>query len=291
MMKGIEKLKEKLPNYQGKRLSIIIIVVAIMFISSIAFQLIADSLPRIFSSVAILQVIAPLTPIFGSLTIIFIGFILVYSFWRNRDKYLNTYSELAYQKAFKFVITGIPMVITVVIHSFFPTDFIIPYPNNQNLSWYLGTPISDIIFGSSIIVIYIRIGLSIIFVGLGMAVVRKALMIFGIDYMGLVYIYYPEESTLQDHEIYSILRHPTYHTLMLFSIGSIFLRFSVYSLIYFLIFIIGINIHLKYVEEKELIQRFGEHYIKYKQNVPAFLVRFKDLKKYFSIIFRKTNTK
>ncbi|UCC19294.1 MAG: isoprenylcysteine carboxylmethyltransferase family protein [Promethearchaeota archaeon] len=216
---------------------------------------------------------------------------MVYSFWRNRDNYLKKYGELAYQKAFKFVITGVPMVITVVIHSFFPSDFIIPYPNSQNLCWYLGTPILDIIFGFSIVMLYIRTALCIVFVGLGMAVVRRAIMIFGIDYMGLVYIYYPEESTLQDHEIYSILRHPTYHTLILFSIGSMFLRFTIYSLIYFLIFIIGINLHLKFVEEKELIQRFGDQYIKYKKNVPAFLVRAKDIKKYFSIIFRKSTTK
>jgi protein-S-isoprenylcysteine O-methyltransferase Ste14 len=122
-----------------------------------------------------------------------------------------------------------------------------------------------------------------------MAVVRKALKIFGIDYMGLAYIYYPNESTLQDHEIYSILRHPTYHTLMLFSFGSISLRFSIYSIIFFFIFIIGINLHLKFVEEKELIQRFGEQYKKYKEKVPALFVRFKDLKRYFSIILKKSN--
>jgi len=115
----------------------------------------------------------------------------------------------------------------------------------------------------------------------------KTLKVFGIDYMGLVYIFYPESSTLQNHEIYSILRHPTYHSLMLLSIGGIFLRPSIYSIIYFLIFLIGINIHLKYVEEKELIQRFGEGYKKYKEEVPALIVRLKDLKKYFSFIFKK----
>lgn len=288
-MKGVEKLKEKLPDYQGKRIFKFIIIAAIMIISSLIFQLVADSLPRILIEVPFLQVLAPLTPIFGSLVIVIIGFMLVYSFWRNKEKYLKKYGELAYQKAFKFVVTGVPMVITVVIHSFFPSDFIVPYQDNQNLSWYLGTPILEIFFGFSIVFFYIRMALWIIFVGLGMAVVRRALEIFGIDYMGLVYVYYPNESTLQDHEIYSILRHPTYHTLLLFSIGSIFFRFSIYSIIYFLIFIIGINIHLKFVEEKELIQRFGEQYIKYKENVPAFLVRFKNLKKYFRIIFRKSH--
>jgi protein-S-isoprenylcysteine O-methyltransferase Ste14 len=115
----------------------------------------------------------------------------------------------------------------------------------------------------------------------------KTLKAFGIDYMGLVYIYYPEDSTLQNHEIYSILRHPTYHSLMLLSIGGIFLRTSIYSIIYLIIFLIGFNIHTKFIEEKELIERFGEEYKKYKEKVPAFFVRVRDLKKYFSFVFKK----
>ena len=288
-MKGLEKLRAKLPDYQGKKIFKFVIIFAIMVISSILFQLLMDSLPRIFINVSSLQVLAPFTPIFGSLIMLFIGFILIWTFWRSRDKYLSKYGELAYQKAIKFGVFGLPMVISVMIHSFFPIDLIVQYQDTYNISWYLGTPITDLLFNSSIIFFYIRLVLWIIFVGLGMAVIRKALKIFGIDYMGLVYVYYPDESTLQDHEIYSILRHPTYHTIMLFSIGSIFFRFSIYSIIYFIIFIIGINIHLKFVEEKELIQRFGDSYKKYKENVPALFVRFRDLKQYFSIIFKKSN--
>ncbi|MFX1585969.1 MAG: methyltransferase family protein, partial [Promethearchaeota archaeon] len=272
-MKGLEKLKEKLPDYQGKVKLIFLIVVFIVFLSSLTFQLIMDSLPRILGKVNILQVLELLTPIFGSLIVLTIGFILVYSFWRNRDKYLMKFGDLAYQKAFKFVVIGISMLISVIVHSFFPTDFILPYENNQNFNWYLANSIFDIILDSSIVLFSIRLIFCFLFVGLGLTVVRKALKTFGIDYMGLVYIFYPKESTLQNHEIYSILRHPTYHSLLLFSIGSIFFRCSIYSIIYFLIFLVGINIHIKLVEERELIQRFGEHYITYKENVPALFVR------------------
>ncbi len=284
-MKGSEKLMEKLPDYQGKSIFKFLIVVPLVILISIAFQLIMDSLPRIFRGSNVLQVLEPLTPIFGSLIILLIGFLLVYSFWRKRDKYLEKNRELAYQKGFKFVVTGVPIVISVVIHSFFPTDLFAPYQDIQSISWYLSIPISEIFLDFSIIILSIRLVLWIIFFSLGLIVVRRALYIFGIDYMGLVYVYYPEDSTLQNHEIYSILRHPTYHSLMLFCIGSIFFRFSIYSIIYFLIFIIGINIHIKLVEERELVQRFGEDYIKYRKSVPALFVRFKDLKKYFSIIF------
>ena len=202
-----------------------------------------------------------------------------------RNKYLEKNRALAYQKAFKFVVTGVPMVISIAIHSFFPTDLIIPYQNNQSISWFLAIPISDIFFNFSVVWFSIRLLLFFVIMGLGIGIIRRTLTTFGIDYMGLVYVYYPEDSRLQNHEIYSILRHPTYHSVMLFIIGSFFFRSSVYSIIYFLIFLIGINIHIRLVEERELIKRFGEIYIKYRENVPAFFVKLKDLKKYFSFIF------
>jgi len=81
--------------------------------------------------------------------------------------------------------------------------------------------------------------------------------------MGLIYVYYPEESKIVNHEIHSVLRYPTYHGLVLILIGGFFLRLSVYSIIFFFMFLMGINIHLKFVEEKELIQRFGKDYQEY----------------------------
>ncbi|MFX1378630.1 MAG: methyltransferase family protein [Promethearchaeota archaeon] len=284
-MKGIEKFREKLPDYQGKRIIKFLVVVPIVFLISIVFQLVIDSLPRILRESPILQILEPLTPIFGSLIILVIGFSLVYSFWHMRDKYLKINHKLAYQKAFKFVVTGIPLVISIVIHSYFPTDLIMPYQDNKSISWYLALPISNIFFNYSIILFFIRITLCIVFFGLALSVIRKTFEVFGIDYMGLIYIYYPEDSKIQNHEIYSVLRHPTYHCLLLFNFASFFLRFSVYSIIYFVIFLIGINIHIRLVEEKELIRRFGEDYIKYRKSVPALFVRMKDLKKYFALIF------
>ncbi|MFW9822565.1 MAG: methyltransferase family protein [Candidatus Thorarchaeota archaeon] len=286
-MKGLDKLKDYLPDYQGRILYKFLIVALIVFLSSLFFQLLFDSVPRIFSGNIILRVLAPFTPVLGSLTILSIGFSLVYSFWRVRDKYLNKFGELAYQKAFKIVVTSIPMIFSIVAHSFFPSDFIIPFTDTQNINWYFAYPLLDYLIRPSIISFIIRISISIVFIAIMMILMRKVLKVFGIDYMGLVYIYYPEGSNIQDHEIYSILRHPTYHCLMLLMMGAFFLRFSLYSIMYFIIFIIGINIHIKFVEEKELIERFGEGYEKYKKKVPALFVKFKDLKKYFSFIFKK----
>lgn len=286
-LKGLDKLKEKLPDYQGKKLRIFMVMAFSSFIISIVFQLLMDSLPRIFPDLAILQLIAPLTPIIGSLLVLFIGLMIVRSFWKIRDKYKSNYGAKAYQKAFRFVAIGVPTVISVVIHSIIPTDLIARYGDTGDYSYYLGTTISDFLLIFPPLFLYIRVALFFIFLLLGLTVVFKALGIFGIDSMALVYVFYPNESTLQNHKIYSILRHPTYHGLMLISIGSIFLRFSIYSVIYFFIFLVGMKIHLKLVEEKELIERFGEQYKKYRETVPAFFVKLKDLKKYFFILFTK----
>ena len=284
-MKGIDKLRAKLPDYKGRKIRIFVVIGFLVLIASIAFQLFMDSLPRIFRAVEILQILAPFTPLIGYFIVILSGFLIVRRFWRIRDKYLSKFGEKAYQKAFKLVAIGIPLLFSVIIHSFFPTDLLIPYKIDDTISRYLGVPISELIFDFPSYIFYIRLVLSIGLVGLGLFVINRALKFFGIDYMSLVYLFYPEESTLQHHEIYSILRHPTYHSLLLISLGSIFFRFSIYSIIYFLFFLVGINLHLKYVEEKELIQRFGENYENYRESVPALFVRFKDLKRYFSTLF------
>ena len=285
-MKGIDELRKKLPDYKGRKIRVFGVIALIAFVTSSLFQLILDSLPRIFRSIALLQTIAPLTPIIGSLIIISIGFLIVRKFWKVRDKYLSKYGIKAYQKAFKYVVIGIPMLFSVIVHSFFPTDLIATYRIDDTLSRCLGIPISGLILGFPFYLLYIRLILSILLVGLGLTVIFKALNFFGFDYMALVYVFYPEESTLQNHEIYSILRHPTYHALLLISIGGIFFNFSIYSVAYFLIFLVGINIHLKYVEEKELIERFGEEYKKYRETIPAFFVKLKDLRRYFSTLFK-----
>ncbi|MFX1452695.1 MAG: hypothetical protein ACFFCM_17790, partial [Promethearchaeota archaeon] len=164
-MKGTQKFWAKLPVYKGKKKLTVFFIVFFTVSSSLSFQLIMDSLPRIIPSIRLLQMIEPFTPIIGSLIVVSIGFLLVYLFWREKDKYLLNYGNLAYQKAFKFVITGVPLVITIVIHSFIPSDLIVPLQDPQNLSWYLTTPIIDIILNFSPVILILRIILWFLFMG------------------------------------------------------------------------------------------------------------------------------
>jgi len=83
----------------------------------------------------------------------------------------------------------------------------------------------------------------------------KSLQTFGADYMSVVY---------------SVIRHPTYAGYLLFGLGGVFFTFTLYFIIFYLIFLVGFYIHTRFVEEKELIERFGSSYKEYMKKVPAF---------------------
>jgi len=105
----------------------------------------------------------------------------------------------------------------------------------------------------------------------------RAIQVFGVDYMAVVYLYFPEESQIQDNEIYSVLRHPAYASLLIIALGGTFHTFTLLSFLAFLTFILGCYVHIYFVEEKELIQRFGDSYKSYQEEVPAFFIRPKDI--------------
>ncbi len=289
--KGIEKLREKLPDYQGNKIILFVVLAIATVACSMIFQLFFDSISRVFPGVVVLQFLEPVTPLIGSIIVLLLGFLSVYMVWRKRAKYKAKYEEKAYQKALKFGAVGVTLVITVMIHSFLPFDVLARYTETSTVSFFLSTPIDQLLLGFTSIFSVVRIALSLFFLLLAFLTIYRAITVFGIDYMMLVYLYYPEESEIQESEIYSVLRHPTYHTLLLWYTSSLFLRFSIYSIAYYFIFLVGIKAHLKFVEEKELIQRFGEGYKNYKKEVPALFVRFRDLGKYFRFLFSRNSVK
>ncbi len=46
-------------------------------------------------------------------------------------------------------------------------------------------------------------------------------------------------------------------------------------LVWCVLFFIGNNIYFRFFEEPELVKRFGDEYIEYRQNVPGWLPRLK----------------
>ncbi|MCW4033261.1 MAG: isoprenylcysteine carboxylmethyltransferase family protein [Candidatus Bathyarchaeota archaeon] len=272
-LKGIDKLKEKLPAYHGKRIIFIPVTMAVFFTVGFSLALLLDILPRILPNNEILYLLEPTLPILGPVFLLSIGLFLVSNVWSRRDKLLKQSKELAYQRGIIFGIIGIPLIFSAGIHTYAPIEMLLlksPInPTTSELSYSLLTMIPS----WTSFELYVRILVSLPFLIAGLLTIRQALLTFGIDYMMVVYVYYPKESKLQEHRIYSVLRHPTYFGLILIVAGGFLYRFSFYSMISFFLLVIGMLCHLMFVEEKELIERFGESYLNYRKQVPALLIK------------------
>lgn len=286
-LKGWDKLKEKIPKYMGWRGAVIGLLLILAFVTALALMVLIDSVARIFPQVSVLVLIEPILPILGTLMCQFIAFRLIWSVWNNRDRYVQELGELAYQKAFPRAFFGISWIFAIFVHIYYPIE-VLPTgtPVNpmtallaQSLFSFVGVP-----GGFDLM---IRIIGSFIFVIFGMLTIRSALLTFGIDYMALVYLYYPDESQVQQHEIYSVIRHPTYLGAIFFAMGGLWLRFSVYSLVLFVVFLIGFLVHIFFIEEKELRERFGEAFREYQKRVPALRIRFRDMRVYFRFLAKR----
>lgn len=70
--------------------------------------------------------------------------------------------------------------------------------------------------------------------------------------------------------IYACIRNPIYLGIMLFSLGSIFISFSGYIVLYSIILILSYLVVIK-AEEDELTYRFGRRYQDYKKRVPSLV--------------------
>lgn len=285
-IKGIEKLREKLPGYPGKEIIFLMMFPIFSFLIGLGFLVFFLMLPRIYPDIPLLITIEPILPILGALIIGITALLLVFTVWNKRIKYKIKFKEKAYQKVIRYGFSGIALLFAYIVYAYIPIELLpIGPPVNEITTLFSTSLLSFIPLFNTIEPIFRLIG-SLVFVIIGLLMIRRSFLTFGIDYMAVVYLYYPEESELQNHEIYSILRHPTYSAALTLSIGTIFARFSLYSISFSVIFAIGLLIHIRLVEEKELIERFGDSYIKYRKKVPAFVVRPKNLGKFFKFLFK-----
>jgi protein-S-isoprenylcysteine O-methyltransferase Ste14 len=108
--------------------------------------------------------------------------------------------------------------------------------------------------------------------------------------MAVVYLYFPEESEIQQHEIYSVIRHPTYLAGILLGTAGLFFRFSVYSIFMGLLVFLVFRLQI-WKEEKELVERFGEGFTEYQEKVPALFVRPRKIRAYFRFLRMSVSSK
>ncbi len=282
-MKGLEKLREKLPAYPGRKIAILPLRGAAAGLLGYIFLIILSIIPRVFSEITFLGLIEPFLPLVGGIFLAILALWLVWGLWDKRDQMKEVLGELAYQKMIPRGVTGVFMVPPLVFLAFTSIPLLPPGPPVNELTNQWSMSLLPLIGIPAEIEFWIRIIISGILIILGALTVRSAILTFGLDYMTVVYLYFPEESEIQEHEIYSVIRHPAYLGGVILGAAGLFFSFSVYSIFLCLMVYLVFRLQI-WKEEKELVERFGEGYAEYRKKVPALLVKPSKLKAYFKFL-------
>lgn len=282
-LKGMEKLREKLPAYPGRKIYLLPLRGIAAAILAYFLLIVLDILPRVFSDVALLDVIEPALPLLGSLLIAAIALRLIGSLWRRRNFMKSQYGNLSYQMMISRGAMGVAIIPPIIFHAATSIRSLPPVPPVNDLTIQFSRPLLPILGATPELDIGMRLALSGIMLLIGLLVVRSSILTFGIDYMTVVYLYFPEESEIKDYEIYSVVRHPVYMGGILLGAAGMFFRFSVYSILLFVIVYFIFKVQIRR-EEHELIERFGDGYREYREKVPALHVRPTDIRSFFRFL-------
>ncbi len=283
-LKGLDKFLERIPKLSGKKIIILPIYVIVVLVLSLTIQIYFDLLPSIIPENGTLGYFTIIFPVLGVALMGAIGILLVYQMWSRRDRLKAKYGQLSYQRIFLAGFAGVVILFSIIVNNFIPfyqydLNFWTQFPFKIFI-----TPLSSYLTPISLLLGYIRFFLGVFFCILGASTMARAIFTFGFDYMTVTYLYFPEESELQDHQIYSVLRHPAYSGMLLVCLGGTIIQLTLYSISFFLILYFGMYIHVHYVEEKELINRFGDSYVEYRKKTPAFFVHMRDLGSFLNFI-------
>ena len=286
-VKGFDKLVEKVPYLAGKKI-LFLPLYALFVIAVGAFILgYCYSLPGIILSLGFDAPLTVLAPLLGVLCIQSTGFILVFQVWRLKRKFRERYGINSFARVFPIGFTGVLFVLMLSFNQF------IPFYDFSRLFWdhspfrILITPIDSLSGSLAPILSISKYVIAALLFCTGILLVIRAFLTFGIDYMLLVYLYFPEESEVQNQKIYSALRHPAYAAIIIISLAGTIFSFTLFSVALFLLYLTGFLIHVRLVEEKELIERFGSSYEDYRKKVPAFFVKPKNLSILFGFLLGK----
>jgi protein-S-isoprenylcysteine O-methyltransferase Ste14 len=70
-------------------------------------------------------------------------------------------------------------------------------------------------------------------------------------------------------------------------LGGTILACTLFSFVFFILYLLGFYIFVRFVEEKELLSRFGTNYASYQKSVPMFFVGPHKLMAMLKFIFSK----
>jgi len=272
-IKGIEKFREKVPILSGKKIFLLPLygfsILSLCILVMIGF----DSIPSMTKSSGINSILLSFFPLIGEVIVCTIGLALVYQMWFWKDRLKTKYGPLSYQHIFFVGFTGISCMLSLSGNLF------IHYWSFSSFFWissplkFLTIPLEGYFYALGAVAFWVKIILSVFFSVFGITMIIRSFQTFGFDYMTVIYLYFPGESKIQNHKIYSVLRHPTYSGALLIGLGGMFSTFTLYSFFFFIVYFVAFYIHIHFVEEKELVVRFGLSYQEYMNKVPAFLVK------------------
>ncbi|MEM2141938.1 MAG: isoprenylcysteine carboxylmethyltransferase family protein [Candidatus Thorarchaeota archaeon] len=288
-IKGVDRLREKLPAYPGRKILVLPLGVTVLSLLSYGLMILLDILPRLIAEIHVLVLLEPLLPILGSLLVACAAMRLISSMWTKREEMKNRLGALAYQHMIPRGISGVGLIATLLFHIFTSVRSLPPVPPVNEWTVHLSRSVLPFLGIPEEIGLLPRLLISGLLLVLGVLTVRSAIITFGVDYMAVMYLYFPEESEVQNHEIYSVIRHPVYLAVMLLAMAGLALRLSVYSAIQFLMIYTLLRLHIRR-EENELVERFGESYLNYMDRVPALHVRARDLGRYLKFLLVRMNT-
>jgi protein-S-isoprenylcysteine O-methyltransferase Ste14 len=250
-IKGLDQLRKHIPDLNTPLgvVRFVLVPIILFFLVTVFFNTIRFIWP-------FWQLVAEI--LLGSL-----GFGLLYRFFRYRQDLTARFGLLAYRRAaLRYGLPGVTIIAAVVARIRY-----LPGPQISPFGWYIVLPT----LGWVSIVVGGLLGL-------------RTVQIFGVDNLTMLYVYFPEESRLVNHRIYTILRHPAYSATQYIAFGLALLNGNWFAVACALIFAFGLWGWVDLVEEKELIERFGQAYVEYRQHVPPFLPRLRNLSGFFRFL-------
>ena len=206
----------------------------------------------------------PTWSIDSQIIIIALGFLVMSLFFSRKEAYKEKYKELAYRNAFAhYAMPGLALIMSAIAHAGYMNGPFVPQ------GWWT--------------IIFLVFGWFMLCMG-GILWIRSV-FVFGADNLALLYVYHPEEGRIIDFDIYDILRHPIYAGVLRVGIGLALLNGNANAIAFAILLPLGFASWIRLVEEKELIERFGQSYLDYRKRRPAFWPRLQDMGKFFRFIF------
>lgn len=192
----------------------------------------------------------------GQVITISIGYLWSAQFYWRRKEFLIQWGSLAYRNAFvRHMLIGVPVMFAAIAHTVF-------LPGGRVLSGWLA---------------YLEWLIGLYLVVTGVLLYIRSYVVFGIDYLAALYVYFPSQARLVNLSIYRILRHPAYSGIVRIGLALGLIGGTWPSIVFGLLMPMGLGVWIMWVEEPELVERFGASYLEYRKRVPAFRPRMRDL--------------